>query len=92
MINLTNPEPRPDVYRVDLTFFSADVEHRVAICVLQAYDAAGERISGLRRRLEFRDDTPITFAQFASGTGGGQFRNAVEAWLATLSGTGGSVA
>lgn len=88
MITLTNPEQRPDIHKWDLTYFSADVEQRIAVCVLQAHDAAGERIPGLRRRLEFRDDTPRTFAEFAAGTGGGAYRNSIEAYLLTeLGGT-----
>lgn len=81
-ITYTIPKPRGIITRGDLVYFSADVEQRVAICVLREEDANGAVLG--RLRLEFRDDTTPSFADFASGTGGGQFRNAVEAYLATL--------
>jgi hypothetical protein len=88
MITYTQPKPRGIVTTGDLVFFSADTRHRVVICVLE--DTDGSTVLA-RTRLEFTDTTTPSYAAFVAATSAGQFRNAIEAYLATIPATGGIV-
>lgn len=88
MITYTLPKPRGTVTTGDLVFFSADTRHRVVICVLEDMDGSTVLT---RTRLEFTDASTPSYAAFVAATSAGAYRNSIEAYLATIAATGGTV-
>ena len=87
-ITYSQPRPRGTITQGDLVYFSADTKHRIVRCVVDETD--GSTVLN-RVTLEFTDSTTPSYADFVQGTNAGAFRNAIEAYLATVPVTGGTV-